>query len=323
MTLTFGQAKKILAQYQGKGGKKPDAADLDQFVIKVLQYLLIQGSPNAERVFELYAVNGWFTAPYELEVPLKVKVNGRVGTVQSKWFEFKSGNDFIKGPCYDNTSLFEDANEYFTAYDIPQAGARVGVLGTAHEEEGSYLIVQGNDTTGREIFTNHKGADISGELLSIRKNVLVRSNVKFGSITGILKPRTNGYAQLHWTDEAGHIKGFLSDYSPAEEVPSYRRFQLRVSDCPSLAKIHVLGRTRIKMVYADNDRIPFDNLMAIEVAGQAAHANYNRELDTATQQHNFLQDLVNKEAVHKKPSNGNPLEVFYETSPGTIKGLVG
>jgi hypothetical protein len=322
MSLTFGQAKKILAQYQGKGGKRPTAENLDQFVIKVLQYLLYQGSPNAERAFELYAVNGWFTAPYELETPLKVKINGRVGTVQSKWFEFKSGNDFTKGSCYENTSIFEDANTYYTAYDLPSSGAHVGVIGTTHEEADTYLIVQGSDLTGREIFTNHKGADISGELVEIRKNVLVRTNVVFGNITGIVKTRTNGYVQLHWTDREGHVKGFLSDYSPIEETPSYRRFQLRVSDCPSLAKITVLGRTRIKTAYADNDRIPFDNLLAIEVAGQTINANYNTDIQRAQQQHTFLKDIVNQEAVHKRPSNGNPLEVFHATSAGTIKGIV-
>lgn len=322
MTLTFGQAKKILAQYQGKGGKRPTNADLEQFTIKVLQYLLYQGSPNAERAYEFYATNGWFTAPYELEIPLKVKINGRVGTVQSKWFEFRSGNDFAKGACYENNVIFEDANVYSTAYDLPAYGAQVAVIGTASEESDAHVIVQGNDPTGREIFTNHKGAEISGELLSIRKNVLVRSNVRFGQITGVVKPRTNGYVQLHWTDSEGHIKGFLADYSPVEEVPSYRRYQLRVSECPSLAKITVLGRTRIKPAYADNDRIPFDNLYAIEVAGKQVNANYNNEIQTATQQHQFLQELVNKEAVHKRPTNGTPLEVFYDTSPGIIKGIV-
>lgn len=322
MSLTFGQAKKLLAQYQGKGGKKPTDADLDQFTIKTLQYLLITGSPNSERTFELYAVNGWFTAPYELETPLKVQVNGRVGTVQSKWFEFKSGNDFTKGSCYENNVIFEDANVYYTAYDLPASGAYIGVVGTVCEDDDAQIIIQGQDLTGREIITNHKGAEISGELLTIKKSTLVRTNVKFANITGIIKTRTKGYVQLHWTDVEGKIKGFLADYSPVEETPSYRRFQLRVSNCPSIAKIRVLGRTRIKPSYAENDRIPFDNLLAIEVAGQAINSNYNKEMDVAIGKNNFLESIVNKEAVHKRPSNGNPLEVFHDTSPGTIKGIV-
>ncbi len=128
--------------------------------------------------------------------------------------------------------------------------------------------------------------------------------------------------QLHWTDVTGKVKGFLSDYSPVEETPSYRRFQLRVSDCPAIAKIRVLGRTRIKNAYAENDRIPFDNLLAIEVAGQVVNSNYNKEMDVATSKNTFLGTIVNNEAIHKRPSNGNPLEVFHTTSPGTIKGIV-
>lgn len=320
MSLTFGQAKEILAQYQGKGGKVPTAAGLEQFTIKVLQYLLYQGSPNAERAFDLYAVAGQFTAPYELETPLKVKINGRVGTVQSKWFDFRSGNDFGTGHCYENDVIIEDPNTYYTAYDLPPGGAQAGVLGVATEAEDACIIVQGKDPTGREIITNHKGAEISGELLTIKKNTLVKSNVTFGEITGIVKSRTIGYTQLYWV--RGEVRGYLSDYSPVEEVPSYRRYKLQISNCPSPAKITVLGRTRIKAAYSDHDRIPFDNLLAIEVAGQTVNSQYNGEIQEAQAKHNFLQELVGKEAIHKRPSNGNPLEVFFDNSAGVIKGIV-
>lgn len=321
MSLTFGQAKKILAQYQGKGGKLPSDSNLSNFTIKVLQYLLMTGSPNAERAFELYAVNGVFTAPYELETPLKAKINGRVANVVSKWFEFHSGTDFNQGACYDANNISEDANPYFTAYDIPAGGACVGVLGTAQEDENANLIVQGDDTTGRAIFTNHKGADIAGEYLSIRKGIMVWSNVVFGKITGIVKTKTEGYVQLHWKTHS-NLRGFLSDYSPIEEVPSYRRFNLNVPDCPSIAKLTILGKTRIRSAYADTERIPFDNLYTIEVAGQQVNSQYNKELDAATQQDNFLQSLVNRESIQKRQTNGNPLDVYFETSAGMIKGIV-
>lgn len=323
MTLTFGQAKQILAQYQGKGGKLPTAEHLDQFVIKVLQYLLITGSPDAERVFEINAVNGVFTAPYELETPLKAKINGRVGNMLSKWFEFRSVGDFHQGDCYDRNTIIEQANTYYTAYDVPSCGSYVGILGTATESPDAHIIIQGDDCTGRPVFTNHKGAEIAGEYLSIKKGEVHWSNVRFGKITGVVKTKTVGYTPLYWsTDLTSSIRGMLADYSPVEEIPSYRRYRLSTNSCPIHARLHILGRTRIKLHYADNDRIPFDNLYTIEVAGQQVNSQYNKELDAATQQDNFLQSLVSREAAHKRPTNGNPLEVFYPTSAGTIKGIV-
>ena len=323
MSLTFGQAKKQLAQYQGKGGKLPSADGLDTFTHKVLDYLLITGSPNTERAFELYAVNGYVTAPYELETPLKVKVNGRVGNAVSKWFEFRSGSDFSPHGCHEATdTLYEDANEYYTAYDLPSScGVQIGVLGTSDECEDASIIVSGDDNTGRAIFTNHKGAEISGEYLQIRKGVITWTNVLFATITGIIKTRTNGYTPLYWKTETG-LKGFLSDYSPVEEVPTYRRFRIAIPNCPSPAKITILGKTRLKEKYADNDRIPFDKLYAIEVAGQQVNANYNDRVDVAVQKDNFLQQLVDREAIHKRSTNGQPLEVFHATSAGTIKGII-
>lgn len=319
MTLTFGQAKKILAQYQGRGGKIPTEDSLNQFTIKVLQYLLLRGSPNIERVFELYAINGSFTAPYELDVPLKAKINGRVANVVSKWFEFRSGSDFNDAGCIPNNLIAEDANTYYTAYDIPAGGAKVGIVGTANELPDASIIVQGDDTTGRPVYTNHRGAQIAGEYLSIKKGVYTWSNVTFGNITGVVKTRTVGYTPFYWDNGRG--RGFLSDYAPIEEVPAYRRFNINVPSCPSPAKIIILGKLRIKPVYSDNDRIPFDNLYTIELAGQQVHAQYNKDLPTAQQADGFLQSLTNNEATHKRVNNGNPIEVFYDNSAGIIKGL--
>jgi hypothetical protein len=321
MSLLFSQVKKIVAPYQGKGGKVPTDELTHDFAIKVLQYLLISGSANAEIVIELYAVNGVITAPYELETPLKVKINGRVGTVMSKWFDFRSRADFSPNGCFEAAdTLQEDPNTYFTAYDLPVNGAKVGVTAVVDEDPDATITISGQDPTGREIFTNHKGAEIAGEVLEIKKGQTTWSNVTFGKIDGIYKSKTKGYTPFYWKD--GALKGFLSDFSPVEEIPAYRRYKLNIPNCPSHAKISILGRVRVKPRYSDNDRVPFDNLYTIEVAAQQVNANYNDRNDTAKQKDNFLQDLNNRDATHRRVSNGQPLEVFYDTSAGTIRGLV-
>lgn len=322
MSLTFGQAKEILAQYQGRGGKLPTDSQLNTFVIKVLQYLLIKGAHGSERKFTFHAVNGCFTAPYELEIPLKVQINGRIGNVGSKWFEFHSGNEGLGERCMEaHDVLFEEPNEYYTAFDLPAGGARIGVMGTSEEGPDSYVIFAGNDPTGREIFTNHKGGQIAGELLTITKGQITWSNVTFGNIISVVKTKTKGYTPIYWRQDS--VTGFLSDYSPVDEAPTYRRFRLAIPNCPSPAKISVLGRIRLKNHYADNDRIPFDNLLMIEVAGQEVNSLYNDKTEEAVQKGKFLDNLVDAQGNFKKVNNGQPIEFFYPTSAGTIKGIVG
>lgn len=321
MSLTFGQAKSILQPYCGLSGKASSSPELNLFVLKVLQYLLITGSPGGEKTFEFYTGKGYFTAPYELDTPLKIQINGKVGQVVNKWFEFRNGPNSCNGYEDVGDTLIEDANPYFTAFDGPSCGFQIGVKSIVDEDCKASIIIAGKDPTGREIFTNHKGAAIAGELLEIEKGCIHWTNVYFNEITGVIKSPTNGYTPLYWRTCSGTV-GLLADYSPVEEVPTYRRFKLNIPNCPEYAKITVIGRTRLKQAYADSDRIPFDNLYNIEVAGQQIQANGGNQLDSAIQKDNFLQTLIERENLHKKVNNGVPIEVFYPTSAGSVKGII-
>jgi len=321
MALTFGKAKELCQPYCGISGKAFDSKELHDFTIKTLQYLLITGSPGGEKLFDINTGRGFFTAPYELETPLKLLVNGRVGNAVNKWFEFRSKPNncdrFLD--CAD--LIIENTDTYYTAYDGPDE-FQVGVKSN-QTECGKNFIVSGQDLSGREVFTNHKGAAIAGELLEIPENTatIKWSNVYFAKITGVVKDPTNGYLSCFWRDRKGTI-GYLSDYAPVEEAPSYRRFQLNIPNCPEYAKISIIARTRLKETYADNDRVPFDNFYNIEVAAQQIQSQLSKQMELATQQHKFLTTLVDLENTHKKLNNGIAIEQFFHTSGGTIKGIV-
>lgn len=322
MSLTFGKAKELCQPYCGTSGKAFDSKELHNFTLKALQYLLITGSPGGEKLFIINTGRGFFTAPYELETPLKLLVNGRVGNAVNKWFEFRSrpGNCDSYLECAD--LILEDTDTYFTAYDGPSE-FQVGVKATQNGECDKLFIVSGFDTSGREVYTQHKGATISGELLEIPDNLatIKWTNVYFSKITGISKDVTNGYLSCYWRDRNGTI-GFLSDYAPVEENPSYRRFQLNIPECSEFSKISIIGRTRLKETYADNDRIPFDNYYNIEVAAQQIQSQLSKQPELAAQQDQFLTKLVERESTHKKLNNGLPIEQFFYTSGGTIQGIV-
>lgn len=321
MAITFGEAKNLLAQFAGRGGKCSNAKEVNLFVKQVLQYLLYSGTYGNLRKFCFNAREGCFTAPFELETPLKIKIEGNVGTVWSKWMEFYNYGE-LDGCVPASDALYEEPNLYPTVYELPSGGARVGALATACEDEGAYLIVQGLDPSGREVITNHEGTQVVGEYLRLRKGILRYTQVQFGKITAIEKSKTNGYVQLFWVNSDASFRGFLADYSPLEEKPMYRRFRITSANCGCSVKVSVLARIRLKENYADNDILPFDNVYALSIAGQAVQAQFNNDAATAQAKDQMMQDLIARESEYKRAGSGQPVDIFYPLSGGSITNIV-
>ncbi len=316
--ITYGAAKSVLSKYAGTSGKCPDTASVDLFVRMILEYLLIHGTYGNERKFQFYAENGTITLPKELEVPLKVKIDGAVGSVWNRWFEYHSGN-MLDRECIKSDALLEDPNLYPTVYDLPSCGGYPAVMGTCKEADDAHVIVKGVDVTGREIYTTHQGERIVGVKLSVCKNVIKTSPVLFGKITGVYKTETKGYVNMLSLDESGCSRKFLSDYGPYETTPAYRRVRFLIPDCPPVCKVTVLGRIRLKDKYADDDLIPFDNLYILSTAGQTVNSMHNDDVQTAITKDGYTQKLIETEGNYKKVNNGQPLEMFRPLSGGAIR----
>lgn len=324
MSLLYSEAKKILSKFADKGGYCPNGEPVDLFVREVMQFLLNQGAHGNERKFCFHAQRGCITLPYELETPLKVKIDGRVGSVWDRWYEFHSTS--ILDDCIPaQDALFEDPNYYSTVYDLPKGGARIGVTATTKEADDAYVIVQGEDPSGREIFSYHNKEQIRGIKLKVCWGSLTYSEVTFGTIKSVTKSITKGYVQLYWHLPDKYLKGFLADYSPLEVNPDYRRFKVTkqcAQQCSTeFTKISVIGRIRLKEVYTDNDRVPFDNIYALSLAGQTIFANYREKVDVAAAKTKMLTGVVNQENAYKKVTNGIPIEVYRPLSGGSIKRL--
>lgn len=313
-------AKQTLAKYVGTGGRCVTDPAVDIFVRQVLQYLLIHGTYGNERKFIFHAVNGTMTLPRELEVPLKVKIDGAVGSVWNRWFEYHSGN-WVDNNCLADNGVLEEPNLYPTVYDLPTCGGYPATMGTCEEAEDAHVIVKGVDPTGREIFSTHKGDKIIGVYLSIRKNKLTTTNILFGKITGISKTVTKGYVNLvSLNDYEGLSRTLLADYDPYETDPAYRRVKIQAK-CPPICKVSILGRIRLKDYYADEDVIPFDNLFLLQVAGQTVNSMYNTDVQVAIAQDSFAKNLIEAESNYKKVNNGQPIEFYRPLSGGAIKNL--
>jgi len=321
--LTWKQAKETLSRYAGTGGLCDDNPQVDSFTKEVLDYLLLSGSYGNIHKFCFCSVRGCITIPYELEVPLKVKIDGVIGTVWSTWSEFHA-TKFLENCLPADNALAEDPNYYPTVYPVPDGGAQIATLGFCNEDCNAHIIVQGKDLTGREIVTVHQGKQIVGEYLNIKNGVITYSQCVFGEITGIVKTVTQGYVQLLWVRPNQNTKGFLSDYSPLEEHPSYRRFILKpICGCTGqFHKVSILGRVRLKEKYTDNDYIPFTNRYLLSLAGQAVNANFNRNPEAAVAADKQMMEMISRENEYKNVNNGQPTEMFIPTSPGAIGNIV-
>lgn len=321
MPLTFGQARELLAVYAGRGGLCPDDDQVSLFVREVLQYILFKGPTAAIRTYCFQSCGGCITIPYELEVPLKVKINNESGSVWSEWFKFYDSG-FMDGECLPaSNAMVEEANKFATIYDVPEGGSKIGVVGICEEDKDAHIVVKGVDATGREIITNHKGEQISGEYLSIKKGQVQLSSVKFARIDSVVKTRTNGYVQLLAIGDNWNNRKFLADYSPFEEIPQYRRFKLTVR-CSNRAIVNVLGRIRLKDHYADNDVIPIENLHLLKIAAQGIQLESNNDVQSAQIKDKMVDTLLDQENRYKKVSVGQPLDVYHPISGGSIQNIV-
>ena len=319
--LTYSEVKQLISKYAQGGGKCPKDAEVDMFVRTVMKYLLNKGPAGSERTFLFYAKDGCLTLPYELETPLKVKMGGQVGQVWSKWFEYRSmAND--NGCLLAEEALQMTGIESPTIYDLPTGGAFVGALATCQEDADAHVIIKGFDVTGREVFTNHKGEKIVGEYLSLKKGSIRRTSVQFGAITEVFKTTTKGYVNLLWVSPDQLTKGFLADYSPVEETPSYRKAKLKFSNLRGVQEVSIIGRIRLKNYYADNDVVPFDNPYALQLAAKAIQSDYNNQIDAAVARNNILDTIVEQEQNYKRPNTGQPLDMMVAKSGGAIRRTI-
>lgn len=315
--IRYGEAKKLLSKFQGTAGKCPDAADTDIFVKKVLQYMLIHGAYGNLCKVSLQARDGCITLPPELETPLKIKIDNRVGNVWNRWFEYHIGNE-LDNCCLAQEALFTQPNRYPTVYD-PPCESYIGVLAHCCEDEDASVVIKGVDASGRTIYTMHNGEQIVGEYLTPRKGKITRTTVKFAKITEVAKTVTKGYITLYALSNDCLSRTFLSDYSPYETSPSYQRARIVSQPCPPCCEITILGRIRLKDYYSDDDLIPFDNYLILETAGSAVNSLSNKDLNTGLAQHGLVKNFIETEANFKSVNNGQPLEFFRPLSGALVK----
>lgn len=338
MVITLGQARNLIADYSGKAGKCPDSDAVREFVKEVVQRLLHRGAHGNLRKWCFHTCRGCFTAPPDMEVALKVKIDGYPSSVWSKWYEFQSCNQFDvsssrgannsggvsaghsnSGFC---TGLQEMVDRYPTVYDMPECGGRVSAIPFCEEDEDAHIIVQGLDMHGRDVFTEHHGERIHGERLTINKRKKTYSKTKFSKITAVQKTQTNHYVRLYWFNPENKEQGLLSEYRPTDTDPCFRRFRVPGVDPHCCTKITVLGRVKLLDCYHDNDVLPVTSIPALKKMAQLIQSEENDQ-DVGMQRHkkDLSDELIEDENQYQRTGDES-FEFECEVSPGNLCNLI-
>lgn len=319
MPLTFAEVKDRVAPYAGRAGKAPSARDTAIFAHDVMNHLLKSGADAAIRKVYLRAAQGLIALPPDVETPLKARIGHAVAEVGNRWAEFRSGSQGFEDCPPVGSVLSEEGTRSPLVYSLPRYGSVVGV--EAHCEETGEVIIQGTDVTGRPIFMPLRGEQSPGERLSLKKGKIQYGKAEFADITGVIKPKTNGYVTLYAVNPKTDSRLYLADWGPNETRPMYRRFRVISRNCAPIVDVEMLCRVKLKDTYHDNDLTLFDSGVIIMMAAKQLQSELNDDSVGAANKKNALDVMLEQESGYKKVS-GNPIDVFFPLSGGSIKNIL-
>jgi len=321
--ITLGQARKVVAEYTGKKGKCATSEDVRLFVTEIVQRLLHKGANGNLRKWCFCLCNGCFTAPLDMEIPLRVKIDGYPNQVWSKWYEFYDLH--AADACDKNfkSGISEEVNTYPTVYDLPIGGARVAPIPLQEENEDAYIIIQGTDVNGREVFTTEGRQHIHGEKLRISRSNPVFSKTVFTKISAVEKSKTCNHVRLYWqTHEGDRIlnRGMLSEYRPTDLNPSYRRFKVAGARCDCCVKVEVIGRIRVLDFYHENDVLPVTSIGALRSMAMMIQSERTNSMNEANFHNAKVGQILEDENEYQKTGQ-DPLDFVFFKSPGANENL--
>lgn len=201
-----------------------------------------------------------------------------VGIVRNKWYEFiSSGPGILK----ESQNWFRTLVDRGTvpAFDEIDNGTNYKITVQAGvTESGKRILLQGYDENAQWIRTLDAGSWVDGEYVTVSTTATQTSNF-FTSLTGVIKPVTNGPVRLfQYNNTTGVVGKALAYYENDETVPIYRRSFVPGmanitgcdgdSDCDSKS-VTVMAKLRHIEVTNDNDFLLLGSASAIKLMVQA------------------------------------------------------
>jgi len=225
--------------------------------------------------------SGALTWPRQVAAIEAIAINDSPITVRDQWFQYLQTGWGIRSSTTSSDELqLIDQGTAVVFEDITDTDTYLRVYSDVAESASSRILIQGYDENGTYIRTLDGGEYVDGEYVTISTTPTQTTN-KFTSVTGIIKPVTNGPVRLFKRDK-DLIDTAIGYYEADETTPSYRRSIIPgLSQAPaydqgstsspiiSARKIDAVVKLDPIDVSGDNDWFVIHNLEALKMACKA------------------------------------------------------
>lgn len=303
--MTLAQARQLLHQHISPNG--PDDASVPLRINEVCERFFVSGRWKGMIVeVDLDASQGYVTLPRRCESILGVTVAKAPRTPFSRWYSFVPGGPGqVSTGNYSGPDLILDAGDNHPVFRDPPYESfrlRVKVPGTSDRDTGNYVVLKGNDADGNPVYS----ADGSeGLLLNLTASANTTSQY-FSSITGVLKPLTQGYLTL-WAVDALNQETQIGEYEPGETNIGYRRYRIVQADNAEVPAVRALCKRRFVPVLSENDDIIPDNMGALKLGLISLKYEDTNDLERATEYFQKALSLLNAELKENRGGQFNSL----------------
>lgn len=305
-------AKNILEKISryAQGGACPDSEAAMSLLRRVHEHLAFNGATGHLQKWCLCAKEGCFSAPEELELPIKYIDNGRVHRVWDHRAEFlQQANEY---ECEKGIAgIIQDINTYYTEYDPPSRPVTIAIKSLGDEDVCGTITIRGNGVDGNPIRTHYDDMPVDGEVLEI-DNVPKRTQALFnGQLGQIVKTVTKYPVEVRWYDPETKEDGFLALLPARNEVTTFRRFRLS-ENCEGTRRLIVLGRIRFKNWYEPNDVLPFTSENLYIHTADMIYLRDSNSLENSVAKETMVQnEIIRQNEYSKTPTSiisvGSPL----------------
>jgi hypothetical protein len=303
--MTLAQARQLLHQHISPNG--PDDAVVPARINEACERFFVSGRWKGMIVeVDLDASQGYITLPRRCEAILGVTMDKAPRTPFSRWYSFVPGGPgqvTSSGHC--GPDLILDAGDHHPVFRDPPYDVfrlRVKVPSVLDRNAGDYVVLKGADADGNSVFA----ADGSEGLLL---NLTTDSNTStqyFSSVTGVLKPLTNGYLSL-WAVNANGEETQIGEYEPGETNIGYRRYTIVRANSAQSPVVRALCKRRFVPVTSENDDIIPDNMGALKLGLISLKYEDTNDLERATEYFQTALSLLNAELKELRGSQFNTM----------------
>lgn len=316
MRITFGDIKdsrlpKVL-------GLAPCSSEFRELVSEAQQRILT-GPEIWWEAYQKYAftvTNGYITWPRQVASIISVTVDESPVPIRNEWFEYLETGYGMRSstnhPCNGLDLVDRGTACLFNDIDTSGNAKTLKLYSTLPETAGQYFVVMGYDVDGVWVRTQHGGSWVDGEYITIPtlSTTPRTSNKQWSSITGIIKPETNGDMYLYESDAVGATQRLIGIYESDETRPSYRRTYLSglPDDMDDCCTVTAQVRRELLPIRNDNDFLIIGNMPALKEMAIAIQKRERGNLNEASAHEAKAFELMDREVGHY-------------VSPGTVAPL--